>query len=124
MKLQTRSLSAIRHFRLVGGRFGTGGQPTESQFQAIRAAGFEAVINLALPTSDHALANEGGFPPGWHGQPARAAGLPARRKGEGRARQAGWTSGGGGSRSFRWAGSPAGRAGSPCHPFQQELNRP
>lgn len=61
MKRPSESLSAIRHFRLVGGRFGTGGQPTESQFQAIREAGFEAVINLALPTSDHALANEGGI---------------------------------------------------------------
>ena len=53
------SLSEIYSFRAIGGRLGTAGQPTENQFQAIRQAGFEAVINLALPTSDNALANEG-----------------------------------------------------------------
>jgi protein tyrosine phosphatase (PTP) superfamily phosphohydrolase (DUF442 family) len=53
------TLSEIYNYRAVGGRLGTGGQPTEDQFQAIRAAGFKAVINLALPTSDNALAHEG-----------------------------------------------------------------
>lgn len=52
-------LSEIRAFRAVGEGLGTAGQPTETQFQAIREAGFEAVINLALPTSTNALANEG-----------------------------------------------------------------
>jgi protein tyrosine phosphatase (PTP) superfamily phosphohydrolase (DUF442 family) len=52
-------LSEIYHFRAISDRLGTAGQPTESQFQAIRQAGFAAVINLALPTSDTALANEG-----------------------------------------------------------------
>src|SRR5262245_17507389 len=55
----TGMLSEIRAFRSIGDRLGTAGQPTESQFRAIREAGFGAVINLALPTSDHALANEG-----------------------------------------------------------------
>jgi protein tyrosine phosphatase (PTP) superfamily phosphohydrolase (DUF442 family) len=52
-------LSEIYSFRAIGERLGTAGQPTEGQFQLIRQAGFEAVINLALPTSDNALANEG-----------------------------------------------------------------
>jgi protein tyrosine phosphatase (PTP) superfamily phosphohydrolase (DUF442 family) len=52
-------LSEIYNFRAIGERLGTSGQPTESQFQAIREAGFAAVINLALPTSDNALPNEG-----------------------------------------------------------------
>jgi len=52
-------LSEIYNYRPLGERLGTAGQPAESQFQAIRDAGFEAVINLALPTSDNALANEG-----------------------------------------------------------------
>jgi protein tyrosine phosphatase (PTP) superfamily phosphohydrolase (DUF442 family) len=52
-------LSEIYSFRAIGERLGTAGQPTESQFHAIREAGFEAVINLALPTSDKALPNEG-----------------------------------------------------------------
>jgi|SRR5689334_7670620 len=43
----------------MGDRLGTAGQPTEGQFQTIREAGFEAVVNLGLPTSDNALPNEG-----------------------------------------------------------------
>lgn len=38
---------------------GTAGQPTDSQFEAIAAAGYTAVVNLAMPDSDNALANEG-----------------------------------------------------------------
>jgi protein tyrosine phosphatase (PTP) superfamily phosphohydrolase (DUF442 family) len=59
MKTSPASLSEIYGFRAIGDRLGTAGQPTGSQFQAIRQAGFAAVINLALPTSDNALANEG-----------------------------------------------------------------
>jgi len=52
-------LSAIRAFRAVDNGLGTAGQPTEAQFQSVLEAGFEAVVNLALPTSDNALGNEG-----------------------------------------------------------------
>src|SRR5262245_23240991 len=52
-------LSEIYGFRAVGEKLGTSGQPTPQQFQTIREAGFEAVINLALPTSDNALPTEG-----------------------------------------------------------------
>lgn len=52
-------LFEILNFRAVGDSLGTAGQPTENQFQAIRDAGFDAVLNLALPTSDNALAHEG-----------------------------------------------------------------
>lgn len=52
-------LTEIYNYRAIGERLATAGQPTEEQLAAIRDAGFEAVINLALPTSDHALANEG-----------------------------------------------------------------
>jgi protein tyrosine phosphatase (PTP) superfamily phosphohydrolase (DUF442 family) len=41
------------------GELGTAGQPSESQFQTVLEAGFEAVINLGLPTSTNALAGEG-----------------------------------------------------------------
>ena len=57
--MKTPRLSEIYSFRAIGERIGTAGQPTEPQFRAVRDAGFEAVINLALPTSDNALANEG-----------------------------------------------------------------
>jgi len=53
------SLSQIYRYRAVGDGLGTSGQPTEAQFETIRANGFEVVINLALPTSDKSIANEG-----------------------------------------------------------------
>ena len=59
MKSSPTILSEIYSFRAVGDHLGTAGQPTPEQFQMIRNAGFEAVINLALATSDNALANEG-----------------------------------------------------------------
>jgi protein tyrosine phosphatase (PTP) superfamily phosphohydrolase (DUF442 family) len=52
-------LSEIYSFRSVGDRLGTAGQPTPAQFPMIQESGFEAVVNLALPTSDNAIANEG-----------------------------------------------------------------
>lgn len=59
MELSKSALSEIRSFRQIGDSLGTAGQPTEQQLQSVREAGFEVVINLALPTSDNALANEG-----------------------------------------------------------------
>jgi len=59
MKRSSTSLSEIYSFCAVGDKLGTAGQPTQEQFQAVREAGFEAVINLALSTSDNALAIEG-----------------------------------------------------------------
>jgi protein tyrosine phosphatase (PTP) superfamily phosphohydrolase (DUF442 family) len=59
MKTSRASLSDIYHFRAVSDELGTAGQPNEDQFRTIRDAGFEAVINLALPTSDNAIEQEG-----------------------------------------------------------------
>jgi protein tyrosine phosphatase (PTP) superfamily phosphohydrolase (DUF442 family) len=59
MKASMEKLFEIRDFQPFGVKWGTAGQPTEEQFHAVHEAGFEAVINLALPTSDNALANEG-----------------------------------------------------------------
>jgi len=56
---RSNDLSGIYNFRPIGNDLGTAGQPTEEQFRMIREAGFEAVVNLALPTSDRALPNEG-----------------------------------------------------------------
>jgi protein tyrosine phosphatase (PTP) superfamily phosphohydrolase (DUF442 family) len=53
------ALNEVYAYRSLGKKLGTAGQPTEKQFSAIRDAGFEAIINLALPTSDNAIANEG-----------------------------------------------------------------
>jgi len=49
----------ILNFLQLDGLTGTGGQPGVEQFKTLFEVGFQAVINLALPTSDNALANEG-----------------------------------------------------------------
>jgi protein tyrosine phosphatase (PTP) superfamily phosphohydrolase (DUF442 family) len=59
MKHLPIKLSEIYGFHAVDDRLGTAGQPTQSQFQVVRESGFDAVINLALPTSDNAIPNEG-----------------------------------------------------------------
>ena len=52
-------LDAIHNYVQLTDRVGTSGQPQADQFGAIADAGFTTVINLALPSSDHAIANEG-----------------------------------------------------------------
>ncbi|HEY9750519.1 MAG TPA: protein tyrosine phosphatase family protein [Allocoleopsis sp.] len=51
-------LTEIRAFLSLSDQIGTAGQPTAEQFAAIKAAGYETVVNLALPTSTNALPNE------------------------------------------------------------------
>ena len=53
------ALETIRAYLRLGDTLATSGMPQPEHFTAMRAAGFEVVINLALPTSDHALPNEG-----------------------------------------------------------------
>ena len=52
-------LNHIRNFLRIDDRLATSGMPQPDDFAALRKAGFEVVINLALPTSDNALPNEG-----------------------------------------------------------------
>jgi len=52
-------LSAIYRFELLADGLATSGQPRAVQFESIADAGYEAVINLALPTSENAIADEG-----------------------------------------------------------------
>ena len=53
------SLNHIRNFLRIDDRLATSGMPQPDDFAALRQAGFAVVINLALPTSDNALPNEG-----------------------------------------------------------------
>ena len=58
----SESLNAIYNiynFEAITDWLGTSGQPTEAQFSDIADGGYHAVINLALPSSDNAIANEG-----------------------------------------------------------------
>ncbi len=51
-------LEEITNFLRISDGLGTAGQPTPEQFAAIKAAGYELVVNLAMPTSTNALADE------------------------------------------------------------------
>ncbi len=53
------TIDNVFNFVQLTPRIGTAGQPTAEQFADIAAAGFQAVINLAMPDSDNALADEG-----------------------------------------------------------------
>lgn len=53
------AIEEIRAFLKLPEKTGTSGMPTAQQFADIAQAGFRTVINLALPTSDNALPNEG-----------------------------------------------------------------
>ena len=53
------TLKDIRNFLAIDDKLATAGMPQPEDFARIRKAGFDVVINLALPTSDHAMPNEG-----------------------------------------------------------------
>lgn len=48
----------LTNYLAISDTLGTAGQPTPEQFAAIRDAGYEVVINLAVPDSPGALPNE------------------------------------------------------------------
>lgn len=52
-------LESIRAFLRLPDGTATAGMPRPEHFKSIAAAGYRTVINLALPTSDNALPNEG-----------------------------------------------------------------
>jgi protein tyrosine phosphatase (PTP) superfamily phosphohydrolase (DUF442 family) len=56
--MASERLEDIRHFRRLGERLLTAGQPTEAQLRSVAGAGVQTVINLALPSSTHALPDE------------------------------------------------------------------
>ena len=59
MSFKVNTLEHIRNFLRIDDRLATSGMPQPDDFAALRQAGFDVVINLALPTSDNALPNEG-----------------------------------------------------------------
>jgi protein tyrosine phosphatase (PTP) superfamily phosphohydrolase (DUF442 family) len=56
--LSAQDIDGILNYLRVSDTIGTAGQPDPGQFAGIQAAGYEAVINLAMPDSTNALANE------------------------------------------------------------------
>ena len=59
--MATAQLSDIYRFQAVTATLGTAGQPTAEQFDAVKDAGYEVVINLALGTTPRDLPNEPGI---------------------------------------------------------------
>ncbi len=57
--MSSSSLESIRNYIRLTPTIGTAGQPTREQFDAIAAAGYEVVINLALPDHPDSLDDEG-----------------------------------------------------------------
>ncbi len=58
INLMGTDLPAIYHFLRLSETIATAGQPTVEQFPAIQAAGYQVVINLALPESVNAIPEE------------------------------------------------------------------
>jgi len=54
----TAALTDIYNFLSIDERWATAGQPTVEQFAAIKAAGYEVIINLGMPDSPRAVVNE------------------------------------------------------------------
>ncbi|PSF34556.1 phosphatase [Aphanothece hegewaldii CCALA 016] len=52
-------MESIKNYYLITDNIATSGQPTTDQFTEIAQAGYKIVINLALPSSDNALPDEG-----------------------------------------------------------------
>lgn len=52
-------VTGVRNYLPISDNLGTAGQPNPEQFGDIRAAGYQVVINLAMPDSTDALPNEG-----------------------------------------------------------------
>jgi protein tyrosine phosphatase (PTP) superfamily phosphohydrolase (DUF442 family) len=53
-----RGLDKICNYLEISGSIGTAGQPTPEQFIDIKSGGYDVVVNLAMPDSTNALANE------------------------------------------------------------------
>jgi protein tyrosine phosphatase (PTP) superfamily phosphohydrolase (DUF442 family) len=56
--MMSNQIEAIHKFLPLSDSVGTAGQPNESQFAVIKNAGYQVVVNLAMPDSTQAVANE------------------------------------------------------------------
>lgn len=56
--MSDQSIQSIYNFLKISDSIATSGQPTEEQFSTIKEAGYQVVVNLALPESPNALPDE------------------------------------------------------------------
>ena len=52
-------IKSIQDYYQINDRLATSGQPTIEQFESIKDAGYQVIINLAMSCSTNAIANEG-----------------------------------------------------------------
>ena len=52
-------IKSIRDYYPISDRLATSGQPTRQQFESIKNAGYQAIINLAMSCSTNAIESEG-----------------------------------------------------------------
>lgn len=58
LEIKSRLIESIRNFVQLTPDIGTAGQPSTGQFQYISRAGYESVINLAMPEHPDSIGNE------------------------------------------------------------------
>lgn len=58
INLMGDKMENIFNYLKISDKLTTAGQPTEQQLALVKDAGYETIINLALPTSENALADE------------------------------------------------------------------
>ena len=56
--MSPNTLEKIYNFVSITDNIATAGQPTEAQFAEIQTAGYQVIVNLALPSSTNAIAHE------------------------------------------------------------------
>ncbi|GAX41258.1 hypothetical protein NIES4075_22270 [Tolypothrix sp. NIES-4075] len=56
--MSKNKIEDIYNFLKISDTIATSGQPTQEQFQVIKGAGYEVIVNLALPESPNALKDE------------------------------------------------------------------
>ena len=59
--MSSHKVEEILNYLSISDTVGTAGQPTPEQFADVKAAGYQVVVNLAMPDSTNALPNEGGL---------------------------------------------------------------
>ena len=60
LKLESDTLEGIYNYVPISGSISTSGQPSPSEFQLIKTAGFDAIVNLAPHNAENSLEDEAG----------------------------------------------------------------
>jgi protein tyrosine phosphatase (PTP) superfamily phosphohydrolase (DUF442 family) len=56
--MQTNNIESIFNYQVLSEKLASAGQPERDHFKQIQSAGYQVVINLAMPDSGHAIPDE------------------------------------------------------------------